>query len=246
VSAAHSVNRWQPYCDRYQGGEWRDRIFRDMILEDALRLHPRPTLLDIGCGKGFDTDIPLQQSLVRAAGRYIGIEPDSAVAPGDYLPEIHRCLLEQAPLAPASVDVAFAVMVLEHVPKPQPFWNKIHEILRPDGVFWGFTMDARHWFCAASLFLDRLQLKDLYLTYLLGRRGSQRYENYPVHYRCNTPAQMSRYARRFRSCECINFARVGQINNYFPRALRGLASLVDRWSIARRQPGTLLAVRAVK
>jgi SAM-dependent methyltransferase len=246
VSVPRNTNHWQPYCDRYQGGEWRDRIFRDMILEDALRLHPQPTLLDIGCGKGFDTDIPLQQSLVRAAGRYIGIEPDSAVTPGDYITEVHRCLLEEAPLVAGSVDVAFAVMVLEHVPKPQSFWDKLHEVLKPGGVFWGFTMDARHWFCAASLFLDRMQFKDLYLTYLLGRRGSQRYENYPVHYRCNTPEHMRRYARRFHSCECINFARIGQINSYFPRPLRGLASLVDRLAIARRRPGTLLAVRAVK
>jgi SAM-dependent methyltransferase len=246
VTAPHPAGSWQPFIDRYQGGEWRDRIFRDMILQDARRLDPHPTLLDIGCGKGFDTDIPLQESLVRAAGRYIGVEPDPGVKPGDYIPEIHRCLLEEAPVAPGSVDVAFAVMVLEHVPRPQPFWDKLHEVLRPGGVFWGFTMDARHWFCTASLFLDRMQLKDLYLGYLLGRRGSQRYENYPVHYRCNTPAQMGRYARNFRSWECLNFARVGQINGYFPRSLRRLVSLVDRWAIARHRPGTLLAVRAVK
>jgi hypothetical protein len=144
------------------------------------------------------------------------------------------------------VDVAFAVMVLEHVTRPQEFWDKLFDVLKPGGVFWGFTMDARHWFCAASLFLDRLGLKDLYLSYLLGKRGSQRYENYPVHYRCNKPPQVQRCAQRFRSCECINFARVGQINHYFPRPVRGLATLADRWAIASRQPGTLLAVRAVK
>lgn len=237
---------WQPYRDRYRQGEWRDRIFRDMVLADARRLSPQPTLLDIGCGKGFDTDVPLQESLVAVAGRYIGIEPDGGVVPGSYIPEVQRCLLEEATIAPASVDVAFAVMVLEHVPRPQPFWDKLHEVLKPGGVFWGFTMDARHWYCAASHFLDRMQLKELYLSFLLGQRGSDRYENYPVHYRCNSPQQLARFTRRFRSVECINFSRVGQINSYFPRPLRGVVSLVDRLAQARRQAGTLLAVRAVK
>jgi SAM-dependent methyltransferase len=231
---------------RYRAGTWRDRILHDLILADAARLGERLTFLDIGCGKGFDTDVPLQQSLVRAAGTYIGIEPDTSVTPGDYLKDVRRCLLEEADLPPNSVHIAFAIMVLEHLADPQPFWNKVHEVLAPGGVFWGLTVDARHWFCSASLWSQRLRLKEWYLSWLLGQRGSERYENYPVFYRCNNPEQVGRHAGAFASVRCFNFSRIGQCDALFPRFVRPLSRWVETRAIRRGKPGTLLAVRAVK
>jgi SAM-dependent methyltransferase len=240
------MTRWAPYLERYRKGEWRDRILHDLILDDARCRGGALTFLDIGCGHGFGGDPRLQQSLARAAARYVGIEPDPAVTPGPHVTERHCCFFEDAPLRPASVDVAFANMVLEHLPEPARFFNRLHEVLRDGGVFWGLTMDARHWFCGASLLAERLNLKDLYLNWLRGRRGADRYENYPVHYRCNTPRQILRYVRRFRACDFLEFARVGQLNYYVPRPLRPLTDWLDRRALARGKPGTVLAVRAVK
>lgn len=239
------MTRWAPYLERYRNGEWRDRILHDLILDDARR-GGALTFLDIGCGHGFGGDLRLQQSLARAAARYVGIEPDAAVTPGPHVTERHCCFFEDAPLPPASVDVAFANMVLEHLPEPARFFDRLHEVLREGGVFWGLTMDARHWFCGASLLAERLRLKDLYLDWLRGRRGADRYENYPVHYRCNTPRQILRYVRRFRACDFLEFACVGQLNYYVPRPLRPLTDWLDRRALARGKPGTVLAVRAVK
>src|SRR5262249_50484275 len=118
-------------AQRYKEGICRDRIVHDFILADMARLGTALTMLDIGCGKGFDTDIPLQRALVRAAGHYIGIEPDLTVTPGDYIKDVRRCLFEQADLARHSVHMAFAIMVLEHLPDPQQFWDKLHEVLVP-------------------------------------------------------------------------------------------------------------------
>jgi hypothetical protein len=137
-------------------------------------------------------------------------------------------------------------MVLEHLAQPRHFWDKLFEVLRRGGVFWGLTMDARHWFCHASLWAGRLRLKDWYLSALRGRRGEERYENYPVYYRSNTPRQVARYVGRFRTCECINLARVGQMNYYVPRPLQPLSDWLDRRAIARGKPGMLLLVRAEK
>src|SRR5262245_2500014 len=141
---------------RYREGTWRDRILHDFILADAAGLGEQLVFLDIGCGKGFDTDVPLQRSLARAAGRYIGIEPDPTVTPGDHIQDVRRCLFEQADIPPRSVHVAYAIMVLEHLAEPQPFWDKLHEVLAPGGVFWALTVDARHWFCTASAWAQRL------------------------------------------------------------------------------------------
>jgi SAM-dependent methyltransferase len=245
-AVSNAPSRWTPYLDRYRGGEWRDRIFRDMILEDV-RDRPRPvTLLDIGCGRGFDSDVRLQEEIADEADRFIGVEPDPAIALGSHFTDTHRCLFEETTLAPASVDVAYAIMVLEHLSRPEQLWNKVWEVLKDGGVFWALTVDGRHWFTRASLWAERLWIKDVYLEWFLGRRGVERYENYPAHYRSNSPKQIARFAQSFRSHELINFARVGQLNGYFPRPFHLLTNLLDRRAIRRGKPGALLAVRAVK
>jgi SAM-dependent methyltransferase len=238
---------WAPYIARYCSGEWRDRIFRDMILADAQRLGPRPTILDIGCGDGLDGNLKLQASIADAAGRFIGIEPDPEVTLGDHFTETHRCLFEEAPLAPGSIDLAYAVMVLEHIPRPQVFWDRMFDALSVGGVFWGLTVDARHLFARLSLWADRLKIKNLYMDLMFGRvADSGRYRNYPTYYRTNTPDQIRRLTRSFRSSEFINFARVGQWSSCLPRPLRRIADAWDERSIRKQRAGTLLAVRVVK
>jgi len=237
---------WTPYLERYRAGEWRDTIFRDMVLSDAARLGGRPTVLDIGCGKGLDGNVPLQRSVAEASGRFVGVEPDPEIPLGGHFTETHRCLFEDAPLAPGSVDLAYSVMVLEHIPAPEAFWAKLYEVLRGGGVFWGLTVDTRHPFCRASLLAERLKLKDLYLRLLSGRRGLDRYENYETFYRSNTPDDVGRLAGRFSSSAFINFSRVGQWSPYFPGPLRPLVDRLDRRAIAAGRPGTLLAIRVAK
>jgi SAM-dependent methyltransferase len=242
----HTRTRWDPYVERYRKGESCGEVLRDMILEDARGRGAAPTLTEIGCGFGFQNNKDLQESVARVAGRYIGVEPDPHVEPDRSFTEVHRCLFEDAPLRPGSVDVAFAIFVLEHLPAPQALWDKLWDVLKDGGVFWALTPDARHWFCRASLWAERLRVKGLYLNALHGRRGVDRYPNYPTYYRSNTPRQVGHYARRFRSLDFINLAQVGQCNYYYPRWLRRVGDLLDRRAIRRGKPGLLLAVRAVK
>jgi SAM-dependent methyltransferase len=218
----------------------------DLIVADVAQMEPPLTFLDIGCGKGFDTDIPLQRSLVNRADRYIGIEPDTSVTPIPSIQEVHRCTLEDAPLPAESVNVAFAIMVLEHLKDPQPFWDRLLDVLAPGGVFWALTVDARHWVCQASLWLERLRLKELYLTYLLGNRGQERYENYPVYYRCNAPRQIAQYAKRFSSVNCWPLFRQHQCLSLFPPMVRSVLRRVVSTDGKPTSRGANLVVRAVK
>jgi SAM-dependent methyltransferase len=218
-----------------------------MILTDVMNRRPLPTIVDIGCGGGLDGDEPLQRSFANGAGRFIGIEPDSEIQLGDYFTETHRSSFEEAPLAAGSVDVAYAVMVLEHLTHPRRFWEKLHEVLANGGVFWGMTVDARHVFSWLSLWVERLGIKNLYLNHVLGwTRHEGAYKNYPTYYRTNTPRQIAGFTPGFRSCECINFSRVGQWSSCLPRPLRNVARYLDRSTIRNERPGTLLIVRASK
>jgi len=216
-----------------------------MILTDVQRWGFPPTLLDIGCGRGFDDSHRLQASLAIHAGRYIGVEPATVSLQG-YFDEVHRCHLEEAPIAPESIDLAFAVMVLEHLREPQSFFDKLHTVLAAGGIFWGFTMDARHWFCTASLAAKRFGIKTAYLNLVWGRSGQDRYENHPAYYRANTPDRIRFLAHAFHEVRCLNFAREGQLDPYLPRPLRLLGRLLDRRAMARHRPGPILAVRLEK
>jgi SAM-dependent methyltransferase len=247
MDALRNSQTWTPYLARYRSGEWRARIFRDLVLADAQRFAPEPTILDIGCGKGLDDSKPFQCAIAEQARRFIGIEPDPEIPLGDYFTETHRCRFEDAPLARGSVNVAYCVMVLEHLPRPQAFWDKLHDVLSDGGVFLGMTMDARHPFAGLSLLADWLRIKDVYLNYVLGRDlGAGRYKNYPTYYRTNTPRKVNQFAQSFRTCECINFSRVGQWSHYFPQCLRAMAEWMDRDAVRRGRPGMLLIIRAVK
>ena len=239
-------SRYDAYLQRYRLGEWRARVVHDLIADDIRSKGRGSSVLDIGCGDGFDADLPLQQSLAALSGRYIGVEPDANVELGQHFSKVHRCLFEQAPIEPASIDVAIAVMVLEHVQTPELFWRKVSEILKPGGVFWGMTVDGRSLFAKASYWLEQTHGKELYLRLLRGRRGEDRYLNYPVFYRCNTPDQIQAQTGLFSEHDVINFVRVGQHRHAFPQWLYPLSDQFDRWIVKNNKPGTLLLVRVVK
>ena len=111
--------------------------------------------------------------------------------------------------------------------------TSLRTVLTAGGVFWAFTIDARHWFCTASLAAKRFGIKTAYLNFVWGKSGQERYENYPAYYRANTPERIQQLARGFQKVRCVNFAREGQLNPFLPRPLRPLGRLLDRRAIAR-------------
>jgi SAM-dependent methyltransferase len=240
------TSQWQSYVDRWRRREWRTSIFVDLILNDAKRFSHDLTLLDIGCGRGFDDDPAAQKKLAAYSDCYIGIEPDPEMAVVADFDEVQHCTLEQSSVKPASVDIAWAVMVLEHVEQPAAFWNKVHEVLREGGVFWGFTVDRRHPFPWLVQAMDKVGIKDRYLRRLRGKNGNDSYEHYPTYYRSNSPRQVTPYVQEFRRCDFINFDRIGQLDGYLPKWARPAGRLLDRFQMALKRPGVLLAIRCEK
>jgi SAM-dependent methyltransferase len=231
---------------RWRLGGYRAAFFRDLILADARRLGPRPTLLDIGCGAGLDGDPVLQQSLADVAGRYIGIEPDSSMTVGQGFTEVYRCALEDAALAPSSIDVAFAVFVIEHLRRPVDFWERLFELLVPGGVFWGFTIDLRHFFGLASILVEKAGWKRWYLDRVRRAESLAKVRTYPAYYRANTPGEIRRQVGRFRAARFMNLHRTAQFDAYLPHWLQPAGRLVDRLTGAVGLPGPMLVVRLEK
>jgi hypothetical protein len=136
-------------------------------------------------------------------------------------------------------------MVLEHLEAPQPFWSKLHRILRPWGVFLGFTVDRRHWFPPISRALEYTGLKDRFLKWSHGSVVDGRYRNYRTYYRSNTPDAIHRLAAPFSAVHCESWYYREQLLPYFPRGLSWLAPAVAGVPpIGGR--GLLLVIRAQK
>lgn len=254
TAAAQSPRHWGEYQRRYASGEERAVIFLDMVRDEARKLalsrstanSKTNSILEIGCGGGFDHKPRLQEQLSILTENYIGIEPDTEIELDPSFTETHRCLLEETRLESNSISLATSVMVLEHVENAEDFWSKIYDLLEPGGVFWGFTVDARHWFVTASSLLERTHLKTLYLNLLHGKRGENRYENYGVFYRTNSPEDIYKLTAQFSSTDIVSFQKIGQLDFYLPKWLHWLSRIIDRFEINRRKPGPVIAIRVEK
>src|SRR5262249_43672267 len=110
-------------------------------------------------------------------------------------------------------------------------------------IFWGFTMDARHFFCRVSLITERLRIKNWYLRTLNKTWGAGDYDNYKAYYRTNSPRDVRIHAQGFQSCELINLSRIGQLDYYIPPICRPVSRAFDRWTIRTGRPGSVLAIR---
>jgi len=231
---------------------WRGpgEFYARLILDDLEGLDPalKPTVLDIGCGGGLMGAEVWQHCIAALAGEYIGIEPDAATDPAPLFSTLIRQTFEEAALASASVDLAYAAMVIEHLPQPQAFFGKLAEVLRPGAVFWAFTVDRRHYFSWCSELIGALRLKDRYLDRVRGHRGEHgaRYDNFPVFYRCNSPAALSRLTGGHFSLQTWSLHRVGQLDGYVPYRLRRWSRLADRLVMRLGLPGSVLVVRMVR
>lgn len=231
-------------ADRYRGGEDRAVIFRDLIRQ-SLPPDGSGCALDIGCGQGLDRSVDLQRSIADRC-TLIGVEPDPAVSPDPCLAEVHRCRFERADLPPDAFDAAYSVMVLEHIDSADAFWAQVRHCLKPGGVFWGLTVDARSVFALASQTMEKLRVKDAYLSRVGGRRGSDRYENYPTYYRANSPRAIARHTPGFASRQFVSLHRRRQMHYYVPPRFRFAMTALDAAILTLGLPGSVLLVRLQK
>lgn len=201
--------------------------------------------LDVGCGHGLDRSVDLQRSVAERC-TLVGVEPDPAIAPDGCLAEVHRCHFERAALPADEFDAVYCVMVLEHIEDAEAFWAQVHRCLKPGGVFWGLTVDARSLFALASQTMEKLGTKDAYLSRVGGERGSNRYENYPTHYKANSPRAIVRRTPEFASQQFLSLHRRRQMHYYVPPRFRFAMTAIDAVILTLRLPGSVLLIRLQK
>jgi len=224
--------QWKIYENDYKTRKkWQDSLFKNMI-QDAMRLFDKPTVLDIGCGRGLFGNVSLQTEIAGMADKMWGCEPDISIQSNSCFHQIFPNMLEESAIPQNSVHVAYSCYVIEHIPDPAGFFNKIYECLVEGGIFLGITDSRWSFFSTMSQMIEWTRLKNFYLNLVCGERGKDRYENYPTYYRANTARAVKRCAPSFSKHYFAYWHRYGELDHYLPQALRPLGWGIDTLSMA--------------
>lgn len=157
---------------------------------------PTDVVLDIGAGRGqnhIEDPSPYRRFLIGFKGRVakvIGLDVDQVVLTNPSLDEAHLIGPEgQFPLPDASVDVAFADWVFEHIPDPVVFARETQRVLKPGGWLCARTPNKHGYISTAS----RLIPEALHERVLrIAQPTRQQKDVFPAHYLLNTKRDIER------------------------------------------------------
>jgi len=224
-----AMDRWACQHNFHPAGD--RRVLFVAAVREALEQRRRArggapvTALDVGCGWGVSEDPKAGPALladIRAATDVlVGVEPDPAVRPTHgLLTKLVHATMEDAPLPAASVDVAYAYYVLEHVADPPAFLRAVARVLRPGGIFVAMAPNRRHWFSRVTRVVHHLKAQGALLAMLRGRATAASY-HYPAVHRLNDAAVLRAEGARagFAKVTCATFDH-GDVQPYLPPMVR--------------------------
>lgn len=180
-------------------------------------LEPAMTVLDLGAGRAewFEDD-PCEwrraMRLLRGkAARVVAADPDPAVLGNRASDEQVVMVDGRLPLPDASVDLAVADYVLEHVEDPAAFAAEIDRVLRPGGLFCARTPHALSYVALAA----RLVPNGLHAALLSRVQVARKEEDvFPTRYRMNSRRAI---ARRFAGWTDYSYVYAPSPAYYFGR-----------------------------
>jgi 2-polyprenyl-3-methyl-5-hydroxy-6-metoxy-1,4-benzoquinol methylase len=161
-------------------------------------VRPEHTVLDIGCGVGVygQDNVRIRRDLrilKGKAARVIGIDVDSAAAANPFLDDFRSITSATWPIEDASIDVALADWVLEHVSDPDAFFAECARVVRPGGYLCMRTANLYSYTgVAAALIPNRWHERVIRATKMQRAEG----DVFPTRYRCNTIWAIRRHLRR--------------------------------------------------
>ncbi len=158
---------------------------------------PDSIVLDIGCGRGAFAEDPVHfrrdlRVLRGRVARVIGTDIDEAAAANPFLDEFRPMHMGAWDVEDASVDVAIADFVLEHVADPAAVLAQAGRVVRPGGYLCIRTTNLLSYVgLASSLTPNSLHPKLLKLMQL----DRKEHDVFRTVYRCNTRRRLRRALR---------------------------------------------------
>lgn len=192
------------------------------ILHDTLKIYDKQiTALDIGCGEGIFLKPDYQRQLKPYLSQFMGVEPDPSVQPEDGIFDcVHHCLMEDATIAPSSVDLAYAALVVEHVQDPVAFLESIHRALKPGGVFLFCTPNLKSYFGRMCWITKSLGIDEWLLRIIRKSEVVEEY-HYPIAYKLNDAKRIQEACDRVGLIPTIVYTEhQDSCRMYFPKPFR--------------------------
>lgn len=116
---------------RYQG--FRAKIRQGLSLAPR---HEPVTVLDIGCGDGHALNLYREVDDVRVETHGVDLNSDAVAEAARAGHTTYAGRFEDVHLPSGYFDLVTASHLIEHVEDPKGFTEKVHQILRPGGIFW--------------------------------------------------------------------------------------------------------------
>ena len=185
-------------------------------------------ILDIGCGHGVN---PTLSKIMDRLGPIDGVDPFPEIEPPTHLINRWSCSLEDVPVNRDTYDMAYSYNVVEHVENIESFLKKTVDIIKPGGVYWSISPNARHPFTWVTRLAQIFRLKKLYQ-----RRLNSLANEYPACYRLSNDFNILRAIKRMDlPVTKVDFYYVPNVqwDHYFPTPLQWIAHYLDRTFLLR-------------
>ena len=201
------------------------RIFGNMISQDP---GVSGRVLDVKCGHGVNGSYPFFGGKIRQLD---GVDPFPVIEAPQHLANRWVCRVEDIPMGEKTYDLAYSYMVVEHVKDIEPFLSTVIGLLKPGSSYWTLSPNTYHPFASISKFIQSIGLKGAY------RRNIDPTANdYPAYYRLSDPDKVIRaIVDQQLPVAKVDFYFVPNVNwdHYFPRQIRSVARVIDKYLLAR-------------
>jgi ubiquinone/menaquinone biosynthesis C-methylase UbiE len=163
-------------------------------------LPPDGVALDIGCGRGTMDDDPVrvrrELRILRGHCRQvIGIDVNPVAAENQFIDEFRLLPSpeDRWPVDDATIDLALADFVVEHVADPDSFFAEAARVIKPGGTLCIRTINRRSYLGVAS----RLVPTSLHVRALSRAQPDRKAQDvFPTVYRVNTRKQLAAALQR--------------------------------------------------
>lgn len=156
-------------------------------------------VLDIGCGRGaaIDDRVPTRKALRILQGKartVVGIDVDPAAAENPFVDDFRLVQGPAWPIETASIDLAIADFVLEHVEDPDAFFAECARVVKPGGVLCLRTPNAWSYIGLLARLIPNRRHHAVLRTAQPDRKAE---DAFPTLYRCNTASAIRRQMARY-------------------------------------------------
>ena len=130
------------------------------------------------------------------------------------------------------IGKAYSYNVVEHVKEIDPFLRKTTEILKSGSCYWSMSPNYHHPFAKITRAIQRSGLVSIYRN-LINRQAN----DYPAYYNLSRQENIIESIKRQKlPIKKIDFYYIPNVHwdNYFPRILRFIPYLMDRFWILKR------------